>query len=128
VLVSSKIIQYHYQDASGDQGYLQDASFATTDDDGSGGAAFDNTWTRSSNWCVQRSFLILTLQANQLLQIQLQQAQHLELTTIQAAVTDIGFVNDNPQQEYVRLKAPTAAVTQAMTAMLAITQTALQRC
>ena len=31
------------QDASGDQGYLQDASFATTDDTGSGGAAFDNS-------------------------------------------------------------------------------------
>ena len=28
-----------------DQGYLQDASFATTDDDGSGGAALDNTCT-----------------------------------------------------------------------------------
>ena len=31
------------QDASGDQGYLQDARFATTDDGGSGGAAYDNT-------------------------------------------------------------------------------------
>ena len=31
------------QDASGDQGYLQDASFATTDDGGSGGAAYDNS-------------------------------------------------------------------------------------
>jgi hypothetical protein len=31
------------QDSSGDEGYIQDASFATTDDGGSGGAAFDNS-------------------------------------------------------------------------------------
>ena len=31
------------QDSGGDQGYLQDASFATTDDGGAGGAAYDNS-------------------------------------------------------------------------------------
>ena len=30
------------QDSSGDQGYLQDASFATTDDTGTGGASYTN--------------------------------------------------------------------------------------
>ena len=45
------------QDAGGDQGYLQDASFATTDDGGAGGAAYRKYRTRSSNWCVQWRFL-----------------------------------------------------------------------
>ena len=45
------------QDGSGDQGYLQDASFATTDDGGSGGAAYDNYRSCSSYWCVQWMFL-----------------------------------------------------------------------
>ena len=31
------------QDSSGDEGYIQDASFATTDDGGQGGATFDNS-------------------------------------------------------------------------------------
>ena len=44
------------QDAGGDQGYLQDASFATTDDGGAGGAAL-TIQARSSNWCVQWRFL-----------------------------------------------------------------------
>jgi len=45
------------QDSGGDQGYLQDASFATTDDGGNGGATYDNTGSRSSNWFFQRLFL-----------------------------------------------------------------------
>ena len=54
---------------------------------------------------------MIVLQANQLLLIQLQLAQHLELTIIQVASDGIGFVNDNPMQEYT-CKAD-AAVTQA---------------
>ena len=32
-----------FQDGSGDQGYLQDMSFATTDDTGAGGQTYNNT-------------------------------------------------------------------------------------
>ena len=43
------------QDSSGDEGYIQDASFATTDDTGSGGAAFDEFRTCTSYRCIQWS-------------------------------------------------------------------------
>jgi len=76
------------QDASGDQGYLQDASFATTDDTGSGGAAFDNTGHAPLIGVFMELSTLIVLQANQLLLIQLQQAQHLELTIIQVATTE----------------------------------------
>ena len=46
-----------HQDAGGDQGYLQDARFATTDDGGAGGAALANTCTHPLIWCVQWRFL-----------------------------------------------------------------------
>ena len=76
------------QDAGGDQGYLQDASFATTDDGGAGGAAYDNTGHAPLIGVFNGAFYIDTLLANQLLLTQLQQAQHLELTIIQVATTE----------------------------------------
>ena len=76
------------QDAGGDQGYLQDASFATTDDGGAGGAAYENTGHAPLIGVFNGAFYIDTLLANQLLLTQLQQAQHLELTIIQVATTE----------------------------------------
>ena len=70
------------QDAGGDQGYLQDASFATTDDGGAGGAALVILDTHPLIGVFNGAFYIDTLQANLLSLTQLQQALHLELTII----------------------------------------------
>ena len=99
------------QDSSGDQGYLQDASFATTDDTGTGGASYTNA-----------SHALLVGVFNGIFYIDNTTSKPVFSNSVAASTTfgtdyntgstdGIGFVNDNPQQEYV-VKAD-AAVTQA---------------
>ena len=99
------------QDSSGDQGYLQDASFATTDDTGTGGASYTNA-----------SHALLVGVFNGIFYIDSTTSKPVFSNSVAASTTfgtdyntgstdGIGFVNDNPQQEYV-VKAD-AAVTQA---------------
>lgn len=100
------------QDASGDQGYLQDASFATTDDTGTGGASYTNA-----------SHALLVGVFNGIFYIDNTTSKPVFSNSVAANTTfgtdyntgstdGIAFVNDNSQQEYV-VKAD-AAVTQAM--------------
>lgn len=100
------------QDASGDQGYLQDASFATTDDTGTGGASYTNA-----------SHALLVGVFNGIFYIDNTTSKPVFSNSVAASTTfgtdyntgstdGIAFVNDNSQQEYV-VKADNA-VTQAM--------------
>ena len=89
------------QDSSGDQGYLQDASFATTDDTGTGGASYTNA-----------SHALLVGVFNGIFYIDNTTSKPVFSNSVAASTTfgtdyntgsndGIGFVNDNPQQEYV---------------------------
>ncbi len=73
------------QDGSGDEGFIQDASFATTDDTGTGGASYASN-TNSKLVGVLNGFFSLTaLHLNQLLQTVWQRRKHLELIQTQEA-------------------------------------------
>ena len=100
------------QDASGDQGYLQDASFATTDDTGSGGAAFDNTGHAPLIGSFNGAFYIDSSTSKPTFANSVAASTTFGTDYNTGSNDGIGFVNDNPQQEYV-IKAD-AAVTQAM--------------
>jgi hypothetical protein len=100
------------QDSAGDQGYLQDASFATTDDTGTGGASYTNA-----------SHALLVGVFNGIFYIDNTTSKPVFSNSVAASTTfgtdyntgstdGIAFVNDNSQQEYV-VKADNA-VTQAM--------------
>ena len=100
------------QDASGDQGYLQDASFATTDDTGSGGAAFDNTGHAPLIGVFNGCFFINSTTSKPTFANSVAASTTFGTDYNTGSNDGIGFVNDNPQQEYV-IKTD-AAVTQAM--------------
>ena len=100
------------QDASGDQGYLQDASFATTDDTGSGGAAFDNSGHAPLIGVFNGAFYIDSSTSKPTFPNSVAASTTFGTDYNTGSNDGIGFVNDNPQQEYV-IKAD-AAVTQAM--------------
>jgi len=100
------------QDGSGDQGYLQDASFATTDDGGDGGAAYANDnhapLIGSFNGC----FFVNSTTKKPTFANSVAASTTFGTDYNTGSNDGLGFVNDNPFQEYV-IKAD-AAVTQAM--------------
>ena len=100
------------QDASGDQGYLQDASFNTTDDTGSGGAAFDNSGHAPLIGVFNGAFFINSSTSKPTFANSVAASTTFGTDYNTGSNDGIGFVNDNPQQEYI-IKAD-AAVTQAM--------------
>ena len=101
------------QDGSGDQGYLQDASFATLDDTGAGGATFNNSTTNSPLIGVFNGAFYVNSTTSKPTWANSVAASTTFGTDYNTGSDDgLGFVNDNPQQEYV-IKAD-AAVTQAM--------------
>ena len=100
------------QDASGDQGYLQDASFGTTDDTGSGGASFNNTGHAPLIGSFNGAFYIDSSTSKPTFANSVAASTTFGTDYNTGSNDGIGFVNDNPQQEYV-IKAD-AAVTQAM--------------
>jgi hypothetical protein len=101
------------QDGSGDQGYLQDASFATLDDTGAGGATFNNSTTNSPLVGVFNGAFYINSTTSKPTWANSVAASTTFGTDYNTGSDDgLGFVNDNPQQEYV-IKAD-AAVTQAM--------------
>jgi len=100
------------QDGSGDQGYLQDASFATTDDGGSGGAAYDNSGHAPLIGSFNGCFFVNSTTKKPTFANSVAASTTFGTDYNTGSNDGIGFVNDNPQQEYV-IKAD-AAVTQAM--------------
>ena len=98
--------------AGGHQGYLQDASFATTDDTGAGGAAFVNTGHAPLIGVFNGAFYIDSATSKPTFANSIAASTTFGTDYNTGSSDGIGFVNDNPQQEYV-IKAD-AAVTQAM--------------
>ena len=101
------------QDGSGDQGYIQDASFATLDDTGAGGATFNNSTTNSPLIGVFNGAFYVNSTTSKPTWANSVAASTTFGTDYNTGSSDgIGFVNDNPNQQYV-VKCD-AAVTQAM--------------
>ena len=100
------------QDASGDQGFLQDASFATTDDTGAGGAAFDNSGHAPLIGVFNGAFFINSSTSKPTFANSVASGTTFGTDYNTGSSDGIGFVNDNPTQQYV-VKCD-AAVTQAM--------------
>ena len=100
------------QDASGDQGYLQDASFATTDDGGNGGATYVNTGHAPLIGSFNGCFFVNSTTKKPTFANSVAASTTFGTDYNTGSNDGLGFVNDNPFQEYV-IKAD-AAVTQAM--------------
>ena len=98
--------------AGGHQGFLQDASFNTTDDTGSGGAAFDNSGHAPLIGVFNGCFFVTSTTSKPSFANSVAAGTTFGTDYNTGSDDGIGFVNDNPQQEYV-IKAD-AAVTQAM--------------
>ncbi len=100
------------QDASGDQGYLQDAAFATTSDTGSGGQSFDNSGHAPLLGVFNGAFFVATTTKKPTFANSFVGGTTFAVDYNTGSADGLGFVIDNPSQEYV-IKAD-AAVTQAM--------------
>ena len=100
------------QDASGDQGYLQDASFATTDDGGAGGAAYDNSGHAPLIGVFNGAFYIDSSTSKPTFANSVAASTTFGTDYNTGSSDGLGFVNDNPFQEYVGKS--DAVVTQAM--------------
>ena len=100
------------QDSGGDQGYLQDASFATTDDGGNGGATYDNTGHAPLIGSFNGCFFVNSTTKKPTFANSVAASTTFGTDYNTGSNDGLGFVNDNPFQEYVT-KAD-AAVTQAM--------------
>jgi len=101
------------QDAGGgSQGYLQDASFATTDDTGAGGATFNNTGHAPLIGVFNGAFYVNSTTSKPTWANSIAASTTFGTDYNTGSDDGLGFVNDNPQQEFV-IKADDA-VTQAM--------------
>ena len=100
------------QDSSGDQGYLQDASFATTDDTGTGGASYTNASHALMVGVFNGAFYIDNSTSKPTFANSVAAGTTFGTDYNTGSSDGIGFVNDNPNQQYV-IKCD-AAVTQAM--------------
>ena len=100
------------QDASGDQGYIQDASFATTDDTGNGGATFDNTGHAPLIGVFNGAFYVDSTTSKPVFANSVAASTTFGTDYNTGSNDGLGFVIDTPTQEYV-IKAD-AVVTQSM--------------
>ena len=100
------------EDASGAQGNLQDMSFATTDDTGNGGLAYAAGTDASLVGVFNGAFFIDNTTSKPTFANSVAAAQRFGTNPNTGSTNGIGFVNDDPFQEYV-VKAD-AAVTQAI--------------
>ena len=100
------------QDSSGDEGYLQDASFATTDDGGAGGASFDNSGHSPIIGVFNGAYYVDNSTSKPTWANSVASGTTFGTDYNTGSSDGAAFVNDNPFQEYC-IKAD-AAVTQAM--------------
>ena len=89
------------QDASGDQGFIQDASFATTDDGGTGGVAYDSSGHAKLVGVLNGFFFIdgTTLKPTFANNVAASQAFGTNPNT--GSTNGFAFVNTDPHQEYI---------------------------
>ena len=100
------------QDSSGDQGYLQDAAFNATSDTGAGGQSFDNSGHAPLIGVFNGAFYVATTTKKPTFANSFVGGTTFATDYNTGSADGLGFVIDNPSQEYV-IKAD-AAVTQAM--------------
>jgi hypothetical protein len=100
------------QDASGDQGFIQDAAFQTTSDTGAGGTTFDNSAHAPLIGVFNGAFYVATTTKKPTFANSFVAGTTFAVDYNTGSSDGLGFVIDNPFQEYV-IKAD-AAVTQAM--------------
>jgi hypothetical protein len=100
------------QDASGDQGFIQDAAFQTTSDTGAGGTTFDNSAHAPLIGVFNGAFYVATTTKKPTFANSFVAGTTFAVDYNTGSNDGLGFVIDNPFQEYV-IKAD-AAVTQAM--------------
>ena len=98
------------QDA-GNTGFIQDASFATTDDGGTGGASYNNGTEAKLVGVLNGFFFIDSTTLKPTFANSVAAAQRFGTNPNTNSTNGIGFVNDDPHQEYI-IKAD-AAVTRA---------------
>ena len=100
------------EDSSGDQGFLQDMSFDTTDDGGAGGLDYASGTDASLVGVFNGAFFIDSTTLKPTFANSVAAGARFGTNPNTGSTNGIGFVNDDPFQEYV-CKAD-AAVTQAM--------------
>ena len=100
------------QDASGDQGFIQDAAFQTTSDTGAGGTTFDNSGHAPLIGVFNGAFFVATTTKKPTFANSFVAGTTFAVDYNTGSNDGLGFVIDNPFQEYV-IKAD-AAITQAM--------------
>ena len=100
------------EDGSGDQGYLQDAAFQTTSDTGAGGTTYDNSGHAPLIGVFNGAFYVATTTKKPTFANSFVAGTTFAVDYNTGSNDGLGFVIDNPFQEYV-IKAD-AAVTQAM--------------
>ena len=99
------------EDSSGDQGFLQDASFSTTDDGGGGGVDFASGTEALLVGVFNGAFFIDNTTSKPTFANSVAAATRFGTNPNTNSTNGIGFVNDDPHQEYI-IKAD-AAVTRA---------------
>ena len=100
------------EDSSGDQGFLQDMSFDTTDDGGAGGLDYAAGTDASLVGVFNGAFYIDSTTLKPTFANSVAAGQRFGTNPNTGSTNGVGFVNDDPFQEYV-CKAD-AAVTQAI--------------
>ena len=101
-----------FQDGSGDEGYIQDMSFATTDDTGAGGQSYNNTTQPLLVGVFNGIFYVDSTTKKPRWANSVDSGTTFGTDYNTGSSDGIGFVNDNPFQQYV-VKCD-AALTQAM--------------
>ena len=89
------------QDGSGDEGFIQDASFATTDDGGTGGAAYNSTNHAKLVGVLNGFFFIDNTTKKPTFANSVAASQAFGTNPNTNSTNGFAFVNNDPYQEYI---------------------------
>ena len=99
------------QDSSGDEGFIQDASFATTDDGGTGGASYNNGTNAKLIGVLNGFFFVDSTTLKPTFANSVAASQAFGTNPNTGSTNGFAFVNNDPHQQYI-CKAD-AAISQA---------------
>jgi len=89
------------QDSGGDEGFIQDASFATTDDGGTGGVAYDNGTNAKLVGVLNGFFFIDGTTLKPTFANSVAASQSFGTNPNTGSTNGFAFVNTDPHQEYI---------------------------
>ena len=89
------------QDSGGDEGFIQDASFATTDDGGTGGAAYNNGTNAKLVGVLNGFFFIDGTTLKPTFANSVAASQSFGTNPNTGSTNGFAFVNTDPHQEYI---------------------------